>query len=29
MADKKLTMADWEPPVEVVGHRVDPWQGRF
>ena len=29
MADRKLRMSDWDGLVNVVGHRVDPWQGRF
>ena len=29
IADRKLTSADWEPLVGVVGHRNEPWQGRF
>jgi hypothetical protein len=29
MADRALTMADWERLIGTVGHRVDPWQGRF
>jgi hypothetical protein len=29
MADRPLTMAEWEGLVGKVGHRVDPWQGRF
>ena len=29
MADRKLTMSDWEGLVATVGNRVDPWQGRF
>jgi hypothetical protein len=29
MADRPLTMADWEGLVGTVGHRVDPWQGQF
>jgi hypothetical protein len=29
MVDRALTMADWEGLVGSVGHRVDPWQGRF
>ena len=24
IADRKLTMTDWEPLVEVVGHRNEP-----
>jgi hypothetical protein len=29
MADRSLTMADWEGLIGTVGHQVDPWQGRF
>ena len=29
ISDRKLTTADWEFLVGIVGHRVDPWQGRF
>jgi hypothetical protein len=29
MADRALTMSDWEGLIGSVGHRVDPWQGRF
>ena len=29
IADRKLTIADMEPLVGTVGHRTDPWQGRF
>jgi hypothetical protein len=29
MADRPLTMVEWEGLVGKVGHRVDPWQGRF
>ena len=29
IADRKLTSSDWEPLVGVVGHRNEPWQGRF
>jgi hypothetical protein len=29
IADRKLTIADMNYLVETVGHRVDPWQGRF
>jgi hypothetical protein len=29
MSDKALSIADWEGLVGSVGHRVDPWQGRF
>jgi hypothetical protein len=29
MSDRVLTLADWEGLVGSVGHRVDPWQGRF
>jgi hypothetical protein len=29
IADKKITIADMNYLVETVGHRVDPWQGRF
>jgi hypothetical protein len=29
LADRPLTMVDWEGLVGRVGHRVDPWQGRF
>jgi hypothetical protein len=29
MSDKCLSIADWEGLVGSVGHRVDPWQGRF
>jgi hypothetical protein len=29
IAHRKLTMLDWEGLVAMVGHRVDPWQGRF
>ena len=29
MAGRKLAMSDWEGLVATVGHRVDPWQGRF
>jgi hypothetical protein len=29
MSDRALTMADWEGLIGSVGHRVDPWQGRF
>jgi hypothetical protein len=29
MSDRTLTMADWEGLIGTVGHRVDPWQGRF
>jgi hypothetical protein len=29
MADRVLPMADWEGLIGTVGHRVDPWQGRF
>jgi hypothetical protein len=28
IADRKLTIADMNYLVEIVGHRVDPWQGR-
>jgi hypothetical protein len=29
MADRPLSMIEWEGLVGKVGHRVDPWQGRF
>jgi hypothetical protein len=29
MADRPLTMVEWEGLVGKVGHQVDPWQGRF
>jgi hypothetical protein len=29
MADRALTMSDWVGLIGSVGHRVDPWQGRF
>ena len=29
LSDHTLSLADWERLVRVVGHRVDPWQGRF
>jgi hypothetical protein len=29
MSDRTLTIADWEGLIGTVGHRVDPWQGRF
>jgi hypothetical protein len=29
MADRALTMTDWEGLIGTVGHRVDSWQGRF
>jgi hypothetical protein len=29
IADRKLTIADMNYLVEIVGHRVDPWQGRY
>jgi hypothetical protein len=29
MADRPLSMVEWEGLVGKVGHRVDPWQGRF
>jgi hypothetical protein len=29
IADRKLTIADMNYLVETVGHRVDPWQGRY
>jgi hypothetical protein len=29
MSDKKLTISDLEPLVEVVGKCTEPWQGRF
>jgi hypothetical protein len=29
LADRPLTMADWEGLVGRVGHQVDPCQGRF
>jgi hypothetical protein len=29
MADRPLTIADWDGLVGIVGHRVDPWQGSF
>jgi hypothetical protein len=29
MADRSLTMAEWEALVGTGGHRVEPWQGRF
>jgi hypothetical protein len=29
MADRALTMSDWEGLIGSLGHRVDPWQGRF
>jgi hypothetical protein len=29
ITDRKLTKVDWEGLVEMVGHRVDSWQGRF
>jgi hypothetical protein len=29
ISDKPLRIADWEFLLELVGHRVDPWQGLF
>jgi hypothetical protein len=29
IADRQLSISDWEGLVGKVGHRVDPWQGRF
>jgi mannosylglycoprotein endo-beta-mannosidase len=29
MSDRTLTMADWEGLIGIVGHHVDPWQGKF
>jgi hypothetical protein len=29
MADRPLTITDWDGLVGIVGHRVDPWQGHF
>jgi hypothetical protein len=29
MSETKLTIADLEPLVVVVGKRTEPWQGRF
>jgi hypothetical protein len=29
MADRVLTMTNWEGLIGTMGHWVDPWQGRF
>jgi hypothetical protein len=29
IADRQLSISDWKGLVSKVGHRVDPWQGRF
>ena len=29
MSDHRLSLVDWEPLADKVGHRVDPWQGKL